>query len=228
MKNINETNFLTTDGVTIESASNPFQDSSITKLINIRNNMESIYFANIPKNIGNGNYPLGFEEKLTSKKSKESKVSKTLKPIHLATCNGILPENTQIGDISIETQINGGGNYTKCVFPNGQSSFVKVRNAQEANLTDKATIVTGTCLGSVNFATAITETGELVQLSNPDTKINSKIENFLFNDKMSIYEIANTIELTGLINSMTGASPSFDKVILNMPGGSYYLRTSAF
>jgi hypothetical protein len=222
MNNNNE-NFLTTNGLTIESVTNPFPNTSISKLIDIRNKMESNRFADIPVNAGNGSYPIGFEETLTNKKSKESKVSKTLKPIQIAVYNGTLPKETQIGENTIETQINGGGNYTKGIFLGGQSSFIKIRNVKETKVSDKATIVTGTCLGSVNFATAQTETGESIQLSNPENKINSKIESFTFNEKMSIYEIANILEITGLINNITLANPSFDKVVINMPGGSYYL-----
>jgi hypothetical protein len=114
--------------------------------------------------------------------------------------------------------------YTECILPDTQQShFLNVRNITEGEILPESTILTGSCLGSIDFANAITETGKKISLTKRSDTIDGKVVELQFNEAFSVYEISNIIESSSIISSMLNSNNNFNKVAVNLPSGNYFL-----
>jgi hypothetical protein len=163
----------------------------------------------------------GFEESLPAKE---------ISQIQKATLTDVLPPETSLGFQHIERinkkdkEYNVISRYIECILPNShQSHFLRIRNSQKTKIPPGSSIFTGSCLGSIEFANAITTEGRKISLTKRTDSIAEKIVDIQFHGNMSVYEIATIVESSSLISSMINSNPNFEKVIINLPSGNYYL-----
>jgi hypothetical protein len=161
---------------------------------------------------------------------------KEIKQIQIASSNNILPIETLLGYHQLEwindpskVKIDKGSNnvisrYTECILPDTrQSHFLNVRNITEGEILPESTILTGSCLGSIDFANAITESGKKISLTKRSDTIDEKVVELQFNEALSVYEISNIIESSSIISSILNSNNNFNKVAVNLPSGNYFL-----
>ena len=163
--------------------------------------------------------------------------AKEIQKLRKVCSQGILPQDTRLGYHHLEwtnlpKQTKNGTQkekniisaYTECVMPDtNRAFFLKVANIAEGEIPPKSTIFTGSCIGSIGFANAVTESGRKLSLTKRSHEIDEKITDLQFDESMSVYEIANIIESSSLISSMIIGNSNFDKVVINLPSGNYYL-----